>query len=91
MKRKLILFQIEKINFNLKVFFPPVSTKNRSSFFEMAAMPYPCNGLMLLLYLSGFNMMEGILIQNHRLISSLQNLEKSQAISIWGGDFPHGS
>ena len=47
--------------------------------------------LLKVLYLSGFNMMEGKLTQNNRLIGSLQNLERSQAKLIVGGDFPHGS
>ena len=34
--------------------------------------------LSSVLYLSGFNMMEGILTKNNRLIGSLQNLERSQ-------------
>ena len=35
------------------------------------------------MYLSGFNMMEGILTKNKRLIGSLQNLERSRTKWLW--------
>ena len=69
----------------------PVLRFAYSSYNRRICLHFAFNESMLILYLSGFNMMEGILIQNNRLISSLQNLEKSQAKSIGGGDFPHGS